>query len=145
MQRWILPVTATALLIATAFAQNRPLACQADESAGLDWKNGRWEIARFAPKPAKFILVQTGDSLSPESVGKVLIEVSEIPEHVMPSCRRDARDDHVVCIDGWGGGNSLIFSFRTMKGSRAALLGSISANQKQKDSVSVTTFTCQPF
>jgi len=144
MQRWILPVTATALLIAPAFAQNRPLACQADESAGLSWENGRWEVTRFTPKPAKFILVQTGDSLTPESVGKVFIEF-ELSKDEMPSCLREGVDEHVVCTDGWGGGMSLIFSFRTMKGSRAALLGSISANQKQKDSVSVTTFTCQPF
>lgn len=144
MQRWILPVTATALLIAPAFAQNRPLACQADESAGLDWKNGRWEVARFTPKPSKFILVQTGDSLTTESVAKIFSAV-ETPNSFMPSCRRDAGDDHVFCTDGYNSGQALIFSFRTMKGSITNLFGGISANQQQRDSVSVATFTCQPF
>jgi len=135
---------ATALLIAPAFAQDRPLACQADAAAGLDWENGRWEVTNFNPRPAKFILVQTGDSLSPESVAKVFSE-SETPKHLMPICRRDAGDDYVFCTDGYNAGRSLIFSFRTMNGSRAALFGSISANQKYRDSVIVTTFTCQPF
>lgn len=144
MQRWILPVTATALLIAPAFAQNRPLACQADESAGLNWVNGRWEVARFNPEPAKFILVQTGDSLSPESVAKVLHKF-EMPKNLLPTCRRDADENLIFCVDGIIGGKSLLFSFRTMKGSHAALFGSISANQQYRDSVAVITFTCQPF
>lgn len=144
MQRWILPVTATALLITPAFAQDRPLACQADESAGLNWENGRWEATGFTPRLAKFILVQTGDSLTPESVGKVFIEL-KMPKNLLPTCRRDAGENHIFCVEGLIGGQSLLFSFRTMKGSHAALLGGTSADQKQRDSVTVTTFTCQPF
>lgn len=144
MRQLMLAAIASLLPVSVALAQNRPLACQSDESAGLDWSNGRWEVTRFNPIPAKFILVQTGESLTPKSVAKVFSAV-EIPNSFMPSCRRDTGDDHVFCTDGFNSGQSLIFSFGTMKGSIAKLLGSISANQQSKDSVAVTTFTCQPF
>ena len=56
-----------ALLCANlALAQNKPLACQVDASAGLKWENGRWRIANFAER--KFILVLSGDTLTKESV-----------------------------------------------------------------------------
>jgi len=150
MQRWILPVTATALLIAPAFAQNRPLACQADAAAGLNWENGQWEVTRFNPEPAKFILVQTGNSLTPESVTKLMDygSTTPTPQSLLPSCKTKEFDDplkQVVCTSGYTNGQSLVFSLRTLKGAMSQILGGIMNGPRYRDSVSVTTFTCQPF
>jgi len=144
MQKWILPVTATALLIAPAFAQkafapNRPVACQADKSAGLGWENGRWETASFFPKPDRFILVSSGKSVTPESVQKVLNEARP------PNCIAGMGDGEIFCVSSWGSGSSLLFSMKTMKGAIAKLYGGIMTGEQYRDTVSVSTFTCQPF
>ena len=57
-------------LTTIAVAQNKPLACQVDAHAGLDWENGRWKTKNFTTK--RFILVQSGDTLTLESVAKAL-------------------------------------------------------------------------
>lgn len=139
MQRWILPVTATALLITPALAQNRPLACQADAAAGLNWKNGRWETTSFFPKPDKFILVSSGKSVTPESVQNVLNEVQP------PNCIAGTADGDIFCVSSYGSGYSLLFSIKTMTGAFAKLFGGIMTGEQYRDTVSVTTFTCQPF
>ena len=139
MQRWILPVTATALLITPAFAQNRPLACQADAAAGLSWENGRWGTASFFPKPDRFILVSSGKSVTPESVQKVLDETQP------PNCIAGMGDGTIFCVSSYASGYSLLFSMKTMKGAIAKLFGGIMTGEQYRDSVSVTTFTCQPF
>jgi hypothetical protein len=55
-----------------AAAQNKPIACQAEKAAGLDWSNGQWVTTTFNPNPSKFILIQTSDVLTKESVAKIL-------------------------------------------------------------------------
>ena len=54
-----------------AFGQNKPLACQEDASAGLSWENGKWVSRKFV-SDQKFILVQTEDGLTADSVAKAL-------------------------------------------------------------------------
>ena len=42
-------------------AQNQPLACQEDASAGLNWEDGEWKVTKFKRK--NFILVLNGSKL----------------------------------------------------------------------------------
>ena len=53
-----------------AIAQNKPLACQGEAAAGVNWQNGRWVTTKFETK--KFVLVQAGNLLTKESVAKAL-------------------------------------------------------------------------
>jgi hypothetical protein len=66
----LLIILSSVFFSAGAIAQNKPLACQSDVSAGLSWENGRWVTSTF--NGSKFILVQTKDGLTGESVGKAL-------------------------------------------------------------------------
>ena len=54
----------------TALAQNKPLACQTDAVGGLQWENGRWVTTSYLER--RFILVETKDGLTTDSVGKAL-------------------------------------------------------------------------
>jgi len=147
MQRWILTVIAGVLLIAPAFAQNRPLACQTDRSAGLDWKNGRWETTSFVPLPDKFILVLTEDSLTPDSVIKVL-DLTDPTKSIAlgfgPTCKIKPTNGRIFCTSGYLNGTSLFFSPKTMKGAIARLFGGVD-DENDRDDIAVSAFTCQPF
>ena len=146
MQRWILTVTAAALLICPAFAQNRPLACQVDRSAGLTFDGG-WKPQAFIPDPAKFILVLTENSLTPDSVIKVLDRTdptSSIALGFRPTCKIQPTDGRIFCTSGHSTGASLFFSPKTMKGVVAHLYGGID-DENDRDDIGVTVFTCQPF
>ena len=141
MHRWILPVTATALLIAPVFAQNRPLACQADRAAGLEWERGEWVTKQFKPEPAKFILIMSGEVLTPESVAKALLE-DGYPR--TPRCEKELFS--VICRSGIGLPTFLYFSPISMTGGISHLSGSAHDDKFGfKSPVTVSTFTCQPF
>ena len=75
----LLTVLSAIFFSAGAIAQNQPLACLSDKRAGLSWENGQWVVSSFVP--TKFILVQTKDGLTSESVAKAT----------------DALVDHVMC------------------------------------------------
>ena len=65
----LLIILSSVFFSAGAIAQNKPLACQSDVSAGLSWENGRWVTSTF--NGSKFILVQTKDGLTGESVERL--------------------------------------------------------------------------
>jgi hypothetical protein len=119
----------------TALAQNKPLACQQDASGGLKWENGKWVSAKFVSN-YKFILVQTNDSLTPDSVAKALGHdyVNQV------SCGKNTI--RISCQDKTGG--NLFFDPKTMKGATSQLFGSTS-NNPDRDTVSVDVFFCTPF
>jgi hypothetical protein len=116
-----IPVTLLILLCSVFFtsgaiAQNKPLACQADAAGGLEWRNGKWEVTRYEEQ--KFILVQTNENLTKDSVAKAL-RIGESPELV--SCQKNVT---VTCSNSLGG--HLLFDPKTLKGGIASLFGSIS-------------------
>ena len=117
-----------------AIAQNKPLACQVEKAAGLDWVNGRWVTKTFDVDTAKFILVQEKDGLTRDSAAKAL---DTFPNQV--SCRTDSQ---FTCFDNLGA--SLYFDPKTLNGGISQLYGSISKGIK-KDSVTVRVFSCTPF
>lgn len=130
----LLTVLSSVFFSAGAIAQNKPLACQGDAAAGLNWENGKW-VARAFNEP-KFILVQTKDGLTTESVAKVLSGTSRV------SCTKVA--GLIFCSEQLGA--SLFFNPATLKGGRASLFGAGQAdNDPPKDTVTVTAFSCTPF
>lgn len=119
----------------SAQAQNKPLACQVEAAAGLQWEKGRWATNTFKPDPPKFILVQEENVLTKESVAKAL---DNVPAFI--TCRNTGL--HIDCAAL--GGTSLFFNPRTLSGGISALFGGTMSGAK-KDSVFVQVFSCTPF
>ena len=117
-----------------ATAQNQPLACQVDKNAGLAWENGQLITKTFIPFASKFILVQAGNTLTTDSVAKVLRTSAGV------SCRYPGNS--IECTDTSGG--ALYFDPKTLKGGVAQLLGSTEEGNR-RDSVTVQVFSCTPF
>ena len=120
-------------LTTIAVAQNKPLACQVDAHAGLDWENGRWKTKNFTTK--RFILVQSGDTLTLESVAKALGNSSTLTIKCDNSLE-------ITCNDIFG--SHLIFHLRTLKGALTHTFGA-TQNGNERDSVAVGVFSCTPF
>lgn len=118
-----------------AIAQNKPLACQVDASAGLKWENERWQTKNF--ELSRFILVQARNTLTVDSVGKVL---GARPINV--SCRNIDPLEKVECTDASAG--SLYFDLKTFKGGISQLHGSVDTSAL-RDTVTVQIFSCTPF
>ncbi len=132
----LLILTSPLLSINTASAQNKPLACQVEAAAGLLWENGRWVTRSFELN--KFILVQTRNTLTQDSVGKVL---RATPDFV--SCRNDVGNQlRIECSDVHGG--SLFFDPKTQKGGISQLIGG-TTSADARDTVTVQVFSCTPF
>ena len=116
-----------------AIAQNKPLACQVDASAGLNWENGRWVTKSFVTN--KFILVQAGNTLTTDSVAKALKATLK-----NVSCRNAY--PQIDCTDVSGGG--LYFDPRVLRGGISQLIGSTDSGSV-RDTVTVEIFSCTPF
>jgi len=132
----LLTVLNSVFFSAGATAQNQPLACQSDKIAGLDWEKGRWSIHSFQEK--RFILVQSQNGLTKESVAKAL----QTPLIQGVTCLTDVLSD-ISCSDSLGG--FLYFQPKTLKGGIAQLTGTTSDNMDRRDSVTVNAFSCTPF
>lgn len=133
-----IPVTLLILLCSVFFtngaiAQNKPLACQVDASAGLKWENGKWVVKSFVTD--KFILVQTGNTLTTDSVGKALraTPANVFCRHLYPQ---------IDCTDSSGGG--LYFDPRVLRGGISQLIGSTNSGS-DRDTVTVQVFSCTAF
>ena len=121
-----------------ALAQNQPLACQVEKSAGLKWERGRWVTTSFNTK--KFILVQKdGNTLTVESVTKAWFGSDSYASQ--SSCKTSVMG-HILCADL--SGNSLFFNPKNLKGGISALIGSIEEGDT-RDTVSVDVFSCTPY
>jgi hypothetical protein len=130
----LLIALSSALFTNGAAAQNQPLACQVEKNAGLAWENGQWITKTFIPFTSKFILVQAGNTLTMDSVAKVLRTTSDV------SCRYPGNS--IECTDRSGG--ALFFEPKTLKGGVAQLLGSTEEGN-QRDTVTVQVFSCTRF
>jgi hypothetical protein len=122
-------------LTSGALAQNKPLACQADATAGLKWESGQWITKSFTALRPRFILVQAGMTLTTDSVGRAL---GANPVNV--SCRNAW--ERIECTDKTGG--SLLFDPKKLKGGISQLFGVLS-DETEKDTVTVQIFSCTPF
>lgn len=117
-----------------AVAQNKPLACQVEEAAGLKWANGRWTSALFNTQ--KFILVQAGNTLTIESVDKVFNNT------LLSSITCSYNAPETTCFDIAGRG--LYFNPKVLKGATSKLFGGTMGGAT-RDTVEVEVFSCTPF
>ncbi|MDC0112422.1 hypothetical protein OAH95_00725 [Burkholderiaceae bacterium] len=132
----LLTVFSSIFFSAGATAQNQPLACQTDTTAGLSWENRQWRVSSFVAE--KFILVKTSNGLTNESVAKAIHTIAN-----MVHCR-DLPNERIGCIDEFGG--ALFFSTVTLKGGVSQLNGAAhSDDRSNKDKVTVAAFSCTPF
>ena len=122
----------TTLFTNEATAQNRPLACQVEAAAGLLWENGRWVTKTLIE--GKFILVQSGNTLTKDSIAKAFNLGAEV------TCRNNT--NYIECTNEYG--EALFFNPKTLKGGTAYLFGSINEGNV-RDSVFVRAFSCTPF
>ena len=133
------PISLLILLCALFFtsgviAQNKPLACQTDDVGGFQWENGQWVMSKYVNQ--KFILVQTKDGLTLDSVAKAML--NDFPNQVF--CRNES--PQISCMDRTG--TYLFFDPRTLKGGISRTFGS-TRNESKRDSVSIAVFSCTPF
>ena len=121
-------------VISKAVAQGKPIACQSEEAAGLQWENKKWKSARY--KPSKFILVLNNKNLTTESVAKVFEtsnwQVSCTPTGITISCNTLT-------------GEFIVFDPKTMNGGMTHLLGATMDDKDQRDSLVIEAFSCVPF
>ena len=132
----ILSVFMMMLIGVSVQAQNKPLTCQDIAAGGLNWENGRWVTSTF--NEDKFILVQEGNTLTKESVGKAIR--GDIVPFSRISC--SAVGSLISCNSF---SRQLIFDPKTLKGGISALFGSSMQDGSNKDSIYVKAFSCQPY
>jgi hypothetical protein len=115
--------------------QRKPLACQVEASSGLEWGSSSWSTVRFDEN--RFTLVLQGATLTLESAAKALMAVGADITCV------PANKGRISCIDGFGG--YLFFDPAKLRGGVAQLSGAVSDSLGRRDTLSVETFTCEPF
>jgi hypothetical protein len=116
-----------------ALSQNKPLACQEDVVAGLDWENGRWVIRRFGEK--KFILVQQDNKLTSESAAKALDS-----SPILITCTNT--NPQILCYDTTAA--IIYFDPQTLNGTISRnFAGTMNGNKR--DSLSISPFSCTKF
>ena len=94
---------------------------------------GRQKVSR-----KKFVLVQSKNDLTKESVAKALGVV--MPDQISCSPVYGAK---VSCADEFGG--YLVFDPATLKGGMSFIWGATFEDNTDKDSLAVTPFSCTPF
>jgi len=116
-----------------ALSQNKPLACQQDAVAGLNWDNGRWVTRRF--NESKFILVLQENKLTSESVAKA---IDSFPNSI--NCTNT--NPEILCYDRVG--TIIYFNPQTLNGTLSRnFAGTMKGNDK--DSLSISAFSCTTF
>lgn len=131
----LLTVLSSVFFSAGATAQNQPLACQVEASAGLSWENGRWVTTRF--REERFLLVQTKDGLTTDSVAKAFRYT--VPEQV--ACNNVLSNISCTSVTGL----HLYFDPRNLTGGISYLLGATGATRADRDSPYVSVFSCTLF
>lgn len=121
------------------WAQGKPLACQEDAAAGMNWENGQWKVVSF--KPRRFILVLDSGNLTTKSVLKALFPSAKDEYVSQVSCTK-IPTIKIRCEDLSGG--SLYFNPKSNKGGISNIAGA-QDEESNRDSLTVSAFTCQPF
>jgi hypothetical protein len=116
-----------------ALSQNKPLACQEDAVAGLNWENGRWVTSRFHEK--KFVLVQQANKLTLESVAKAL---DSYPNLI--TCSNT--NPRILCYGV--SGEVIYFDPQTLNGAISRNMGGTTKGDR-RDSLAVSAFSCAAF
>ena len=118
----------------SVMAQNDTYACQYIKTAGLSWKNGKWNSDSFI-NDDPFFLSAINNKLTSASVSKIF-DGTEV------NCfEKVTVSDSQTCATRFA--ELLIFNFKTMNGGVSNIYGSqVQSNQQRKDTLSVGAFTC---
>jgi hypothetical protein len=134
---FLLAVGFTGIGLASEPSSKQAYACQFTKDAGLDWKNGAWNVTQFVPQDPFILVVEDGILTDESAAGALSSSGSSI------ECSRDPLSRQ-SCTDGFGG--FLNFSEDDLSGGVAQLTGAMQpATAAKKDSVTVATFSCQKF
>ena len=118
------------------WAEGEPLACQEEDSGGLRWADGKWKTTGYHTQ--RFVLVLEGDVLSKTSVMKAF--VGDDGNSYQVTCTNV--NPQIRCEDQTG--SSLYYDPRVKRGGIARIFGA-TLTSNQRDTLSVSAFTCQPF
>ena len=118
-----------------AMAKKVPLACQDDAKAGLEWNNGAWQATSYVT--GKFILAVDDTGLVKDSVAKVF---GLLPHAI--SCTANLEPERTLCTTPFG--TALYFDYGKLRGGVAQLFG-VTSSSKNRDSVTISAFTCSEF
>ena len=134
----LLIILSSVFFSAGAVAQNKPLACQDEKVAGLTWENGRWVAVTFPV--GNFILIQTKDGLTTESVAKAL----KTAERGLICRNVGLSYPHISCTSWYG--HSLVFDPINLNGGFSYLDATMGQGSRaKKDTLSLDAFSCTPF
>ena len=109
-------------------------ACIDEISSGLRFLDGQWKARGFIEK--RFLLTIDGNQFAVTGPGMA------IPLFQTECKQRIIGYEYLQCSDMTGG--TLVFSISNLQGARSELLGGI-MTEPQRDSLSVTKFSCQKF
>lgn len=130
----------TALLLVHGAAMGQTFACQYTDSAGLDWKNGRWQTTRFHTRNP-FFLKLNGSDLDKKTVAD-FFSSSGASMAELHCQRHGVMKYYYSCLDGYG--SFMFFDALTGKGGRSDIYGSAPMTSPElQDSLTVAPFTCQ--
>ena len=112
-------------------------ACISGETAGLNWERGKWSVSRFTPVNSLISVKSNGERLEHKEAGA---EVASILR-----CNKDNVDKtgYLNCSTSYG--KHIVFSESTLQGGISSILGAVMNGASYKDSLYVSTITCQKF
>ncbi len=119
-----------------AYAQDIIFACQETQASGFIWKNSRWNNVTFKAEDKFFIKIVNG-KVEPQSLANALETKGDV------TCQENILGLYTTCRN-LSLSKTILFSMTSGTGSIARQIGSvISAKDNEKDSVSISLFTCQ--
>lgn len=137
MMRKVVTAILFFLMSATVYADGN-YGCVMNVSAGFNWVNGLWKLTNFN-KVNILISVQGNGS-------KMKYKEANDSFESEYACSVESffhKSTFLRCGDNFGG--TVLFDEVTLKGGSSQLIGSITRENKYKDSLIVTEFTCQKF
>lgn len=118
---------------AVAVADDTIFACQEMQEIGYIWRNNSWFPNNF-PGNGKFFIQFKDGKIQAESISSAISGLN--------STCKETFFGYITCQSGTMT-NTMLFDSTTGKGSVARQLGSVMGDASQKDSVSITLFSCQ--
>lgn len=126
-----------AIFISTPVLADGQYACISGQSAGLNWDKGAWMVTKFTPVNSLISVRGNGEVLEHKEVGS---EVATILK-----CNKTSlgKTGYLNCSTTYG--KHIVFSESTLQGGVSTVLGAVMSDPSYKDSLYVSTITCQKF
>lgn len=109
-------------------------ACMQDFVYGADWKNQRWSSANFFEKKIIIKVINGGRNIEFKK-GESGVDYMQ--------CSKLITFSGISCSTSYG--TTVLFDEVTLNGANSELLGAVMPKSSQRDSLSVSYFSCQKF